>query len=58
MKEIGNYIITFLIFGVFMYYILPLFRKGMTTQQRMLKASWGALVFTLIKAILNFLPSF
>jgi hypothetical protein len=58
MREFGNYIITFLIFGAFMYYVLLISRKGMSTQQRMLKAIWGALVFTLVKALLDFLPPF
>ena len=58
MRVFGNYIIVFLIFGAFMYYVLPLFRKGMTSQQRLLKAIWGSLVFTLIKAVLDFLPAF
>ena len=38
MKDFGNHIITFLIFGAFMYYLLPVLRKGMTTKQRLLKA--------------------
>ncbi len=58
MRLFGNYIIAFLVFAAFMYYVLPIFRKGMTNQQRMLKAIWGALVFTLVKAILDFLPPF
>lgn len=58
MRNIGNYIITFLIFGGFAYVILPMFRKNMTTYQRMLKAGWAALVFTIVKAILDFLPPF
>lgn len=57
MRELGNHIITFLIFGAFMYSVLPLFRKGMTTQQRLLKAMWGSLVFTLVKAALTFFPA-
>lgn len=56
MKEVGNYILTFLVFGAFMYLVLPIFRKGMTNHQRMIKAAWGSLIFTLVKAILNFLP--
>jgi len=55
-KEVGNYILTFLVFGAFMYLVLPIFRKGMENHQRMLKAAWGALVFTLVKALLAFLP--
>lgn len=59
MKDFGNHIITFLFFGAFMYYILPVLRKGITTQQRLLKAAWGALVFTLVKALLDyFIPNF
>ncbi|QDR79520.1 hypothetical protein SPTER_07950 [Sporomusa termitida] len=58
MRQFGNYIITFLIFGVFMYYILPRFRKDMTAQQRMIKTIWGSLVFTLVKVILDLLSSF
>ena len=56
MKYVGDYILTFLAFGAFMYIVLPRFRKDMTTYQRMLKAGWGAAVFTLIKALLNYLP--
>lgn len=59
MKVLGNHIITFLIFGAFMYYILPMLRKGMTTYERLLKTVWGALVFTVVKALLDyFLPDF
>ena len=59
MKELGNHLITFLIFGAFMYYLLPVLRKGMTTQQRLLKAVWGSLVFTAVKAVLDyFIPAF
>ncbi|SMD15895.1 hypothetical protein [Sporomusa malonica] len=58
MRQFGNYIISFLVFGAFMYYVLPMFRKDMTTQQRMIKTIWGSLVFTLVKAILDFLPPF
>lgn len=59
MKDFGNHIITFLIFGAFMYYLLPVLRKGMTTKQRLLKAVWGAFVFTVVKALLDyFIPPF
>ena len=59
MKDIGNHIITFLFFGAFMYYILPVLRKGITTPQRLLKAVWGAFIFTLVKALLDyFIPAF
>lgn len=59
MRELGNHLITFLIFGAFMYYLLPILHKGMTTQQRLLKAVWGSFVFTVVKALLDyFLPAF
>lgn len=58
MREFGNHIITFLIFGAFMYYLLPILRKGLSTQQRLLKAAWGSLVFTIVKGLLDyFLPA-
>lgn len=53
MKFIGNYVIIFLLFGAFLYLILPLLRKDLTKEQRLHKALWAGALFAGAKFVLD-----
>ncbi len=53
MKFIGNYVILFLLFGAFLYLILPRLRKGLTKEQRLQKALWAGALFAGAKFVLD-----
>ena len=53
MKFIGNYVILFLLFGAFLYLILPRLRKGLTKEQRVQKALWAGALFAGAKFVLD-----
>lgn len=56
MKIIGDYVLVFILFGVMLYFLLPILTKRrVTADQRLRKAMWGALLFAVAKVVVDYI---